>query len=58
MKKKILDYCNGNNLSLNHSNLEIGGGNGLEELIKIKLLADLLGGGVKIERKWSEIYNK
>ena len=51
MKKKILDYCNGNNLSLNHSNLEVGGGNGLEELIKIKLLADLLGGGVKIERK-------
>lgn len=52
MKKRILDYCNENRISLNHS---LGGsGNGLEEIIKLKLLADLLQGGIA---KWSDGLN-
>ena len=50
MKKRILDYCNENSLSLNHSL----GGNGLEEIIKLKLLADLLQGGLV---KWNDWLN-
>lgn len=49
MKKKILDYCNGKNISMNHSKGGIGGGNGIEEIIKMKILADLLQGGVSLK---------